>query len=68
LADSVKAETADYEKLVAGPPPEPPAQVRVIRSEIIHSMPVKDLISWVGQPTPPNILPDSITVGVSHAF
>ena len=90
MSDSVKAETEDYEKAVAGPPPEPPAQVRLIRSEIIHSMPaveifgltasrlirselissmpVKDLISWVGQPTPANLLPDSITVGVSHAF
>ena len=41
---------------------------RLIRSDLIHSMPVKDLVSWVGQPTPANLLPDSITVGVSHAF
>ena len=46
----------------------PPAQPRVIRSEIIHSMPVKDLISWVGEVEPSNALPDSITVELSHAF
>jgi len=41
---------------------------RFIRSDLIHSMPVKDLVSWVGEPAPANPLPDSISVGVSHAF
>jgi hypothetical protein len=58
----------DYIRVTAGTPPEPPAQVRVIYSDLINSMPVKDLISWVGQPPPQNPLPDSITSEVSHAF
>jgi len=49
-------------------PPDPPEYVRLIRTEIIHSMPVKDLISWAGIPPVPNPLPDSITVELSHAF
>lgn len=62
------ADKPDYIRVDAGPPPEPPAQVRVIHSDLIHSMPVKDLVCWLGQPTPANILPDSITIGVTHAF
>lgn len=62
------ADTQDYIHLHAGAPPDPPAFVRILRSEIIHSMPVKDLVSWVGEPSPSNILPDSITVEVTHAF
>jgi len=62
------SDNPDYIRVSAGPPPEPPAQIRVIHSDLIQSMPVKDLLSWVGQPTPANILPDPISVGVTHAF
>jgi len=39
-----------------------------LTSEVIHSFTPKELTSWVGQPEPAHPLPDSITVGLSHAF
>jgi hypothetical protein len=58
----------DYIRISAGPPPDPPALVRAIHSDLIHSMPVKDLLSWLGQPTPENALSNSIHTEVFHAF
>lgn len=80
----------DYIRVTVCPVSDPPAQVRVIRSELIHSMPAVEIfglnaiafirseiihsmpvsapISWLGILEPSNLLPDSITVGISHAF
>jgi hypothetical protein len=61
------SDNPDYIRVTAGPPPEPPAHVRVIRSEMISSMPIKDLTIWLGQPPTSNPLLRSISVGVTHA-
>jgi len=39
-----------------------------LRSEVLHSFTPKELTSWVGEPEPAHPLPDSITVGLTHAF
>lgn len=58
----------DYIRVTTCPCSDPPAQVRLIRSEIFHSMPGGIPLSWVGEAAPANPLPDVITVGLSHAF
>ena len=41
---------------------------RYVKSEIVHSMPAKTPISTLGVWPSDNILPDSITMGLSHVL
>lgn len=58
----------DYIRVTASAPPDPPAQDRVIRSEIIHSMPAGVPMIWLGEAPPVDLVSNLIEVSLEHSF